>query len=216
MLAALQGTINRVDATVAALAKQQYPMSNTPRRKPAPSFRRQPTRSQDPARTERLVWRQTLLKIMMMLTSDKQKLVRDLMNNLMGIKNDCDVVNLAHPPTPLVMNYETDDTQGPALKPMNPHLAKGLMEFQWNQRLCEMFIPHFEMTYNQELTLEEQQDVGTMFEERLVRLHRKLRETSYKTNETVAAYRQRISSKTKTRLDRQRPTTRRGQVSSSV
>jgi hypothetical protein len=151
-----------------------------------------------------------------MTPSDKQKLVRDLMNDLMGIKNDCDVVNLAHPSIPLVMNYETDDTQGPSLKPMNPHFAKGLMSFQWNQRLCELFIPHFEVTYKKQLNLEEQRDVETLFEERLMRLHRKLRETSYKASETVEAYRQRISSKIKIRHDRQRPNSRRGQVSHSV
>lgn len=136
------------------------------------------------------------------------------MNELMGINHDSDVVNLAHPPIRRVMTYETDNTQGPTLKPMNPHLAKGVMGYQWNLRLCEMFIPHFEMTYQMELTLEEQRDVEIMFEERLGRLHRKLKETSYRESETVTAYRERISGKTKERLDRQRPNTRRGQVSS--
>jgi len=53
-LAALEGTVRRIDATVTVLA-DQAPAHHISRRRPAPSFRQQPQRNTDPARIERLV-----------------------------------------------------------------------------------------------------------------------------------------------------------------
>jgi len=143
-------------------------------------------------------------------------MVRTLMNELMGITRDKDVINIPRAPSKIVMNYEVDDSQGPNLKPMTPHFAKRAMEYQWNQRLCEMFIVHFQKQNKLRLTQEEAYDVEIMFEQRLDRLYREFKWRSYRDDETVAGYRERISSKHKRVLESQRPNSRRVQVRGDV
>jgi len=126
------------------------------------------------------------------------------MNDVMGIKQDSDIVHISKPPVDIVMNFEVKDSQGPSLKPMAPHFAKHPMDFEWNRQLCEMFIAHFESTHNLDLTADEQVDIEMMFEDRLMRLTRLLKWRSYRDNETVETHRHRVSNKHKADLDHQR------------
>ena len=59
ILAALQGAITQIDMNVTALARQQRGMGHSPKRRAAPSFRKQPVRSYDPQRIEKLVSQQS-------------------------------------------------------------------------------------------------------------------------------------------------------------
>ena len=79
-----------------------------------------------------------------------------------------------------------------------------------------MLIARFKTDYEVELTLQEEQDVEIMFEEHLTCLTHTYKEMSYKEAETAAAYRQRVPGKHKSVLDRQRPNSRRGQVSDMI
>jgi hypothetical protein len=135
-----------------------------------------------------------------------------MMNNLMGIKCDRDVMNLTGPSFDAVMEYEVDSSKGPVLKPMKPYFTAKLMQFEWNQRLAELFTGKFQDEHNLELTPEDECELHEMFEDRLMRLRRQLVSTGIRAGESEDDCRDRILAQHKAVLARKRPNTRRSQV----
>jgi hypothetical protein len=152
-----------------------------------------------------------------MMTDIKvQKTVRIAMNELMGIAHDKEVVGMPPPPQDDLDLYEDDGGgPGPSISPMIPHWGK--LKSDWNYQLFEIFLARlkapgpdgWELVFNDETEAEVQE----MFFERLYRLKREIKAATPKQGEKNYQARERVARKKMEVLDRQRPNTRRKQVS---
>lgn len=137
------------------------------------------------------------------------------MNTCLGIRVDKDILKGGFNPPQEALNLWEDDEQGegPALQPMkpdwiNPHSS-------WNSRLEELFGYYFCTKWGIE-DEDFEEDVRDMFRQRLARLRRLIKEGSSKAGETPEQTTVRIQKTSAAALARQRPNSRRREVSSHL
>jgi hypothetical protein len=138
------------------------------------------------------------------------------MNHLMGIEHDKDAVRIPPPPEEDFDQYEDDGGgPGPSIHPMTPCWDD--LRCEWNWRLYELFMAYLEAPApdGREILLDEENrvEIHEMFFERLRRLKREITAAAPKSGEKSYQARERVAKKKKETLERQRPNTRRQQVS---
>lgn len=134
------------------------------------------------------------------------------MNYLMGIKADKDVVKGGlSPPQEALDLWENDEQgEGPALKPMKPDWSN--LRSSWNSQLEDLFCAHFCKKW--EIDDESMEgDVCNMFRQRLERLRRLIKVGLPRAGETPDQTAARATKTTAAALARQRPNSRRREVS---
>lgn len=146
--------------------------------------------------------------------------MRQCTNELMQIKHDRDVLDdddlyeFNTPKKRKMASYENDeDVPGPDLNPMLPNWDK--IDGKWNEELFKLFIAYCKDNGEEDRigTDEEEYEIHEMFMDRLRRLKNLISRWKPKNNERKEAMAERLSSKHKEGLQRQRRHTRRGQVS---
>lgn len=147
-----------------------------------------------------------------------QKDVRTAMNKLLGIEHDKDALRILPPPPDDLDWYEDDrGGPGPSICPMTPDW--GNLRGEWNYRLYELFIGYVEAPppdgCGYALDEESCVEIHEMFFGRLYRLKREIQAASPKSGEREHQTRERLAQAKKSALTRQRPNTRRKQVSKS-
>jgi hypothetical protein len=134
------------------------------------------------------------------------------MNDLLGIRVDKDILKGGFSPPEEVLNLWEDDEQGvgPTLTAMKPDWNN--LCSSWNGRLEELFCAHF--CHKMEIDEEEMEDdVCDMFRQRLARLRRLMKQGSSRAGETLDQTTARIRRTSAAALARQRPNSRRREVS---
>ena len=138
------------------------------------------------------------------------------MNHLMGIEHDKDAMHIPTSPEEDFDLYE-DDRGGPrpSIHPMMPCWDN--LKCEWNWRLYELFMAYLEAPapdgYEILLDEENQVEIHKMFFECLRHLRWEITATAPKSGEKSYQARERVAKKKKETLERQRPNTRRQQVS---
>lgn len=132
------------------------------------------------------------------------------MNRLLRITKDEDIISgNATASQEDVELYEDELGPGPALDPMQPHWQN--LKSAWNESLGELFLQHLKQNIAVEAEFED--EILEMFYNRLKRLRRLLTGASPLEGENVHQARRRAEQKKVSALARQRPNTRRQQVS---
>lgn len=145
-------------------------------------------------------------------TNFVQGKVRKEMNYLLGIKVDKDILQGGFSPPQEALDLWEDDEQGkgPTLKHMKPDWNN--LHSLWNCRLEELFCAHF--CQKMEIVDEDlEDDVRDMFRQRLARLLRLMKKDLPRPGETTDQTAARVHKTSAGMLARQRPNSRRREVS---
>lgn len=134
------------------------------------------------------------------------------MNNCLGIKVDKDILKGGFNPPQEALDLWEDDEQGegPALQPMKPDWTN--LHSSWNFRLEELFGSHFCQKWGIE-DEDFEDNVCDTFRQRLARLRRLIKEGSSRAGETPEQTMVRVQKTSAAALARQRPNSRRREVS---
>ena len=141
------------------------------------------------------------------------------MNELMQIKHDKDVLNdelyeLDTPNKRAMASYEENQClAGPSLNPMSPNWDE--VDGNWNEELFRLFVAHCEDDGDGDRvgTDEDLFNIHEMFMDRLQRLKGLINRCRPKDDESQDVFTERLSSRHKRELQRQRCHTQRGEVS---
>jgi hypothetical protein len=137
------------------------------------------------------------------------------MNKSLGINLDKDILKGGVSPSQEALDlWEADEQgEGPTLKNMKPDWNN--LRSSWNYRLEELFCAHFceKMEIDDD---EMEEDVCDMFRQRLCRLRRLMMGGSPRAGESLDQATARVRRTSVAALARQRPNSRRREVSESV
>jgi hypothetical protein len=137
------------------------------------------------------------------------------MNLCLGIEKDDEIIWVEAADPSEVERYEEEEIDGPDLKPMQP--SWDCIDSAWNDHLCEIFLDHFKKRQagNFDFDSDMEQDIEDTFRRRLRTLKRKIRQAKPQKGESRAAANERLTQGKLKALKRQRPNTRRNQVSNA-
>jgi len=129
------------------------------------------------------------------------------MNSLMGMKCNNNIVKVDLATREEVMAFEEDGTNPPTLEPLRPFLDdRKIAATEWNNTLSELFLEHFTVTNDLELSESQQDKVVDAFETRLGSLREIRRRFEGKSPEECGDHKEQMNAV-------QRPSTRRDKVS---
>jgi len=147
-----------------------------------------------------------------------QKTIRCVMNELMGIEHDRDIVGLPLPPQDALDWYEEDRSgPGPSIHPMRP--CWDSLGSEWNGELSDLFLARLKRAppdgLGVTMTDSDRIEAQKMFYERLHHLKREIAAAGPKPGERPCNTQERLLHTKKLVSGRQRPISRRNQVSLS-
>jgi hypothetical protein len=96
------------------------------------------------------------------------------MNSLLHIRKDDEIVDIELATEEEIEGFSVGSVDDPELDPMRPYL-EGKVANDWNEFLCELFIKHFAKETGWKMNKAQEKGVEEMFDDRLKRLARKVR-----------------------------------------
>jgi hypothetical protein len=137
------------------------------------------------------------------------------MNHLLGIQHDADIIHVKAAALTDIENYNEEGVDGPILNPMQPCWA--CIDCAWNDEIWDQFLAefkniHFEGT---EPDIDTEKEIEGMFIRCLRALKREVTKAQPQKGEGKVGAAGRLKNEKLRKLTRQRPNSRRGQVSDS-